>query len=118
MVSQKFGLLNPITADNDYSWQPDAWTRLPWLGLLALAGALLCPCAAVAVLKVCDGQRIDEWRVQPTTVYLAILSALTNAFLRVAFAEGATITRWTKALRITSIRNLHSMEYPYVAMAF
>lgn len=106
MVSQKSRSHRPAVTDHCYPWQPGAWARLPRLGLLALSGALLCAYGAAAVLKLCDGQSIDDWPIQPP-VYLAFLSAFTNAFLRFAFAEGVTISWWTKALRTSSIRNLH-----------
>ncbi|KAL9632908.1 MAG: hypothetical protein Q9204_003612 [Flavoplaca sp. TL-2023a] len=79
-------------------WQPGLFRRAPWLGLGAMLGALLGILAAIIILKVSDGQPIQNWSVQPT-VYLAIATAATNIFLHYALIEAVAIFWWARALK-------------------
>ena len=93
------------------AWQPSRWKYIPWLGLSAWFGAILATAGAVAVLSSSNMKPTDEWpsktiQVQPT-VLLAILTAITNTFLRFAFSEGTTISWWKEAFKGGTIENLH-----------
>lgn len=94
------------------SWQPSFFRRAPWLGVIAMLGALIGVLAAIIVLYASNNKSIDDWTVQPT-VYLAISSAATNIFLHFAFTEAVTVAWWRRALqRDTTIADLHrSWEY-------
>ncbi|EON62506.1 hypothetical protein W97_01729 [Coniosporium apollinis CBS 100218] len=91
---------------NTQPWEPGVLTRTPWSGLAALLGAVVCACLTVAVLAVSDGQPVVDWSIRPP-VYLAILSALTNALLRFAFSKGVTIAWWTESLHGGTVESLH-----------
>lgn len=89
------------------TWQPSFFRRAPWLGLIAMLGALIGVLAANIVLYASNNQSIDDWTVQPT-VYLAIASAATNIFLQFALTEAVTVAWWRRALqRDTTIADLH-----------
>ncbi|KAK7428844.1 hypothetical protein QQZ08_004614 [Neonectria magnoliae] len=89
-------------------WQPGFWKRFPVRGLgmwlLALVGTL----AAVLILIYSDGVPVDHWdeQIQPT-VWLALTSALTGAFLACAFAEAGAISYWRAAGRPTTLQAVY-----------
>ncbi|KAF5260234.1 hypothetical protein FOXYS1_9137 [Fusarium oxysporum] len=79
-------------------WLPGFWIRFPYRGLGMWLLALLGTIAAVMILVYSDGVPVDHWdeRIQPT-VWLALTSALSGAFLACAFTEGAAISYWRAA---------------------
>ncbi|KAE9376429.1 hypothetical protein N431DRAFT_330742 [Stipitochalara longipes BDJ] len=88
-------------------WKPGAWARLPWSAFAALAGAIGGVVGSVAVLVVSNGKPIADWHFQPT-VYLSIISTITNLMVHYALTQGATIAWWTRALKPdTKISHLH-----------
>ncbi|KAI9887435.1 MAG: hypothetical protein M1823_000772 [Watsoniomyces obsoletus] len=88
-------------------WRPGVWTRIPWLGFLALIGVLLGISASIVVLVISNGDPITAWKVQPT-VYLAIASTITNVLLHFALTEGVTIAWWTQAMKPgITVNDLH-----------
>ena len=88
-------------------WKPGVFAKLPWAGFAALVGALGGVAGSVAVLVASNGKPITEWRFQPT-VYLSIISTLTNLMVHYAFAEGVKIAWWARALKPdTKILHLH-----------
>jgi len=91
-----------------HPWQPGFFKQLPWLGLLALVGTVLCTFAAVAVLVVSNGRPIDSWSatLQPT-VYLSIFTALANILLTYALYQGIVISFWRKAGQGATLLELH-----------
>ena len=101
-------------AVNSYGhpWEPGFFRRAPWLGLIAMLGALIGVLAACSVLFYSNDKPIDTWSVQPT-VYLAIASAATSIFLHFALSEAVTVAWWTRALQPkTTIADLHrNWEY-------
>ena len=93
------------------SWEPGFWRNFPWLGFLAIAGAIGCGIAAAIVIAVSDGIPNDSWVVggyalQPA-VLLSIFATVANAMLAYAFAQGLTIAWWSKALRGCTLGELH-----------
>jgi hypothetical protein len=109
MVAQYSPIFNPNPKPQ--AWRPNPWKYIPWLGLSAWFGAILATAGAVAVLSSSNMKPTDEWpsktiQFQPT-VLLAILTAITNTFLRFAFSEGTTITWRKEAFRGGTIENLH-----------
>ncbi|KAF4995749.1 hypothetical protein FDECE_12698 [Fusarium decemcellulare] len=91
-------------------WQPGFWKRFPVRGLAAWFMSLLGTIAAVFILWYSNGVPVDHWdkHIQPT-VWLALTSALTGAFLACAFAEGAAISYWRAAGRPTTLQQLHAV---------
>ena len=99
-----YDLVNPQGGN---PWRTSVLRRLPWLGLAAFFGVLLCMAAAVAILMESDGQPTDSWSVQPT-VYLAIASALANILLHFALAEAVNIAWWRQTTQQgVKIADLH-----------
>lgn len=88
-------------------WKPGAFARLPWTGFAALGGAVGGIVGSVAVLVVSNGKPITDWRFQPT-VYLSIISTLTNIMVHYALTQGVTVAWWALALKPdTRISHLH-----------
>ncbi|OCL06727.1 hypothetical protein AOQ84DRAFT_355343 [Glonium stellatum] len=90
-----------------HPWRTGFWRRFPWLGILALFGAVLCAAAMVGILVASDNKPVDHWNIQPT-VYLSIASTAANILLQFALTEGTTIFWWVRALQgETTVKNLH-----------
>ena len=70
----------------------------PILGVGALLLALTGTLANFAVLKASDGDPTASWTYQPT-VYLAILTAVSNKALAFAMIQGCIVTWWEKLHR-------------------
>lgn len=87
------------------SWRPSVLSARPLLGLVALAITIACLFAALAVLLISRGQPQAEWYFQPT-VYLAIVTALSNASLAWALSLAAPVAFWYRALRGSTIQDL------------
>lgn len=79
-------------------WLPGFWKRFPYRGLGMWLLALIGTVAAILILVYSDGVPVSNWdeHIQPT-VWLALTSALSGAFLAVAFTEGAAISYWRAA---------------------
>ena len=88
-------------------WIPSILRLGPLVGLLALSFSALQVFASYAVLKGSDGDAVENWKYQPT-VYLAILTAISNKALAFAMVQGTVITFWLRALRGTTLVQLHS----------
>lgn len=89
------------------SWHPGGFARLPWVAFAALLGAISGIAGSIAVLIVSDGVPITNWYFQPT-VYLSILSTITNIMVHYALTQGVTAAWWIKALKSdTRVSDLH-----------
>ncbi|KAH8822087.1 hypothetical protein F5884DRAFT_769927 [Xylogone sp. PMI_703] len=97
---------NPLQKEEGDEWSPGVWKQFPCQGVLALFGCVACIAASIAVLVVSDGQPTSSWTLSPT-VYLAFLMAGTNMLARLAFNKGVTIAWWYKALRGSTVKDLH-----------
>ncbi|KAH7183321.1 uncharacterized protein B0J16DRAFT_163597 [Fusarium flagelliforme] len=91
-------------------WLPGFWTRFPYRGLSMWLLALIGTMSAVLILKYSDGVPVDHWdkNMQPT-VWLALTSALSGAFLAVAFTEGAAISYWRTAGKPVTLQQLQAV---------
>ncbi|KAK7397895.1 hypothetical protein QQX98_012730 [Neonectria punicea] len=91
-------------------WQPGFWKRFPVRGLGMWLLALVGTVAAVLILIYSDGVPVDHWdkQIQPT-VWLALTSALTGAFLACAFAEAGAISYWRAAGKPTTLEQLQAV---------
>ncbi|RYC83634.1 hypothetical protein BFJ63_vAg13472 [Fusarium oxysporum f. sp. narcissi] len=91
-------------------WLPGFWIRFPYRGLGMWLLALLGTIAAVMILVYSDGVPVDHWdeRIQPT-VWLALTSALSGAFLACAFTEGAAISYWRAAGKPVTLQQLQAV---------
>lgn len=87
-------------------WLPGFWIQFPWRVILPIVGCLLCLSGSIAILVRSDGQPVDHWSISPT-VYLALLTTITNMLLRYAFKEGVAISWWYKAVRGGTVQDLH-----------
>ncbi|KAE9378619.1 hypothetical protein N431DRAFT_450566 [Stipitochalara longipes BDJ] len=88
-------------------WQPGALLRLPWGGFAALLGAIGGVASSIVVLILSNGDPITRWSFQPT-VYLSIISTLTNIMIHYALSQGITTAWWNRALKTnTKIADLH-----------
>jgi len=80
--------------------------RIPWLALASLLFVLACMGASVATIVISDNQTVASWTIQPA-VLLAILAALSNVALGIAFSEAVVVTWWTSATNGASLEELH-----------
>jgi hypothetical protein len=80
--------------------------RIPWLALASLLFVLACMGASVATIVISDHQTVASWTIQPA-VLLAILAALSNVALGIAFSEAVVVTWWTSATNGASLEELH-----------
>ena len=85
---------------------PGFWVQFPWRVILPIVGCLVCLSGSIAILVRSDGQPVEHWSLSPT-VYLALLTTITNMLLRYAFKEGAAISWWYKAFRGGTVQDLH-----------
>lgn len=98
---------NPVVANDRIPWRASLWLRLPWLGFGALLGVLVGIAAAVTVLVKSDERPVKSWSLQPT-VYLAIITAITNILLHFALTEGVNVAWWKRATdENTEVADLH-----------
>ncbi|KAF4960057.1 hypothetical protein FSARC_10552 [Fusarium sarcochroum] len=91
-------------------WLPGFWKRFPYRGLGMWVLALLGTVAAILILVFSDGVPVDHWdeHIQPT-VWLALTSALSGAFLACAFTEGAAISYWRAAGKPVTLQQLQAV---------
>ncbi|KAJ9614090.1 hypothetical protein H2200_002226 [Cladophialophora chaetospira] len=93
--------------DGQRPWTPGLVSRMPWLGMGAIVGALASLAASAAILICSDGKPISTWSFQPST-YIAITSTLANLCLLYALKEGANIAWWRRAMqKDTTLGDLH-----------
>lgn len=90
----------------DNPWKPSFKRTGPILGLTALGFILLSIPASALVLALSNGKPVDQWKVQPS-VYISVLTGIGNKALGFATIQGAIITWWVKALKGTTLANLH-----------
>ncbi|KAK4445146.1 hypothetical protein QBC34DRAFT_473034 [Podospora aff. communis PSN243] len=89
------------------TWITGAWKRLPWLSLLSGLCTVACAVACIIVLRASDGANTEEWTVTPS-VLVSIFTALGNASLRFALAEGFQMAWWRRATdKPRTISRLH-----------
>jgi hypothetical protein len=80
--------------------------RILWLAVVSLLAVLLCMGVSIAIIVISDDQTIASWIVQPA-VQLAILAALSNVALAIAFSEAVVSTWWASAENGASLEELH-----------
>ncbi|KAF5025504.1 hypothetical protein F66182_2409 [Fusarium sp. NRRL 66182] len=91
-------------------WLPGFWKRLPYRGIGMWLLALIGTVAAALILVYSDGVPVKHWdeNIQPT-VWLALTSALSGAFLACAFSEGAAISYWRAAGKPVTLQQLQAV---------
>ncbi|KAK3054603.1 hypothetical protein LTR09_004332 [Extremus antarcticus] len=62
--------------------------------------------ASYGILRASHGDPVTSWKYQPS-VYLAILTAMSNKTLAFACVQGTVVTFWLHALRGTTLGDLH-----------
>lgn len=97
---------NLVDLPQAHTWQPGVLKRLPWMSFFALLAAVLCVFAAGLILHLSNGKSNLDWHVAPT-IWLAIISAMANALIRYAQAEGVNISWWARSLRGAPLAKLH-----------
>ena len=87
-------------------WAPSLIRAGPLFGLAALLFAILQMIASYAILQASHHDAVANWKYQPT-VYLAILTAISNKALAFAVLQGAVITWWLKGIKGTTLAAMH-----------
>jgi hypothetical protein len=106
--------INTISLDNeerafgDPQWKTGLKARFPWTGFIALFTIILCANSSLIVLLVSDGRRQEPWakKIGPS-VWLSAFNGIANICFGVAIANGVAITWWRKALKGSTIKELH-----------
>lgn len=92
------------------AWKPGDLSAAPLMGLAALVGGMACGLGTIFVLAASDGKSttwpMEERPISPA-VMLAVLTAVANVLLSLAFSEGCTIAWWVKMLQGGNIRDCH-----------
>lgn len=88
------------------SWKCSLLRPGPLGGLSALGLAVLHVFATYLILLFSDGEPTDTWRYQPS-VYLAILTSISNKAIAFAALQGTVATFWRHALQGTTMGQLH-----------
>lgn len=88
------------------SWTPSLLRIGPLCGLLALSFAFAQIFASYAVLATSHGAEVIHWKYQPT-VYLAVLTAISNKALAFAVVQGTVITLWLNLVKGTTLGQVH-----------
>ena len=97
-------------------WRPSVLRVLPLMGLASLTFTGLQIIASYAVLAASNGDEVQTWKYQPT-VYLAILTAISNKTLAFAAVQGAVVTFWLRVLRGTTLGQMHR-DWSYAAYVY
>ncbi|KAL9064806.1 MAG: hypothetical protein Q9157_007700 [Trypethelium eluteriae] len=93
------------------SWKFGFSSHMPILELLAVMSSLLLAALSAFILVYSRGKPIDTWNPTPA-VYLSIISTVFNNIMRYAVAKGLVISWWNRALRGTTLKDLHlTREY-------
>lgn len=106
------GLIRPLLRLKE-RWlprYPNTWTPtfLQLRPLAAIAGLIIAVLGLVAsliILTASDGRPTESWLIQPT-VYLAIVTAIANSALALAFHQAAPVSWWYNASRGRTVRTL------------
>lgn len=119
VTEQELSMSQPGTSATELEkWQPGFWKRFPWLGAGAILSVLLITTTQIIILIASNGKAASQWTrpVIPNgyakwpapNVILAILNSLASISFTVAVGQGIAIAWWRKALKGTSIRELHN----------
>ena len=86
-------------------WRPSL-AHLPITGIGALILVLACAAGCVIVVTISNEKPLKAWNVQPA-VLLALFSAIANTALAFALTQGVALSWWNKALKGSTVRELH-----------
>ncbi|KAJ9602543.1 hypothetical protein H2200_013086 [Cladophialophora chaetospira] len=107
-------------------WHTGVWARFPWTGSMSLLTVVACAAGALVVLLLSDGQPQERWQrattlhskyadihleCPPPSVLLAIINAVANVCLLAAAGQGFAIYWWRRAVRGTTVKQLHQQWY-------
>ncbi|KAE9965356.1 hypothetical protein BLS_007692 [Venturia inaequalis] len=108
---------------NSIHWQPGVKARFPWIGLIAILAMLTCIAFSVVILVTSDKKVSEQWPIvikwkwisrkwkktaQLTpSVALAVTNTVSNLALAIAIGQGVAITWWRKALKGSTVEDLH-----------
>ncbi|VUC30229.1 unnamed protein product [Clonostachys rosea] len=101
-----------VEADSaEDTYRPRFFKSVPWAGLFGLVVNVLTTVAIVIILVMAEGKATEAWPTESApiqlSVILAILIALGNAALTLAFREGAALTWWLKMLKGGNLNDSH-----------
>jgi hypothetical protein len=92
-------------------WKPSVFESVPWTGLVALVLSITSTVGIVVALHSASGKAVDSWPTEDRpiqlTVLLAILIAIANVGLGVAFREGRTLTWWIRMSKGATLEECH-----------
>ncbi|KAF4453294.1 hypothetical protein F53441_4024 [Fusarium austroafricanum] len=102
----------PVSPHNsNEQWKPSLLRSIPWSGIAGIIIAILSGVGSIIALYSANGEVVDSWpskdRPIQLAVILAILTAVGNVGLGVAFNEGATLTWWVSMSQGATLGESH-----------
>lgn len=102
---------NEVSHDNSIYWKPGWRNQFPWIGLAGFIIIVISTAMAVAILGLSHEKRVDDWPskswpIQPN-VLLNIANQMQNLGLLTMIGQGLAIAWWRKAMKGTSLQELH-----------
>lgn len=94
--------------DTVSKWLPGYWHRFPYVGAFSLLCIAALACIGLGVLIGSDGASTTRWpqRIAPNVI-LALVTAISNLCLTVAVGEGVAIAWWRRAMKGSTVAELH-----------
>lgn len=90
---------------DQHTWSPRKLQIRPLVGIVAIWGVIGCVLASLTVLLLSAGQATADWWLSPSTA-LAIITAVANSAITLAYMEAVPISWWYSMTRGRSIRAL------------
>lgn len=104
-----YQLITPYPSNQH--WKPSFFKSIPWSGLAGIVVAIVSAAGIIAALSSASGKEVDSWPTQDRpiqlAVALAVLIAIANIGLGVAFHEGRALTWWIKMSQGATLAESH-----------
>ncbi len=100
-----------VDHDDGIDWNPGFKNQFPWIGFAGFVTIILATLAAVTILSQSNGKQVARWPMKRFTtqpnVLLNIANQVQNLGLITLIAQGLAIAWWRKALKGSSLGQLH-----------
>ncbi|KAI8719753.1 hypothetical protein NCS52_00756900 [Fusarium sp. LHS14.1] len=91
--------------------KPNCFNSIPWSGLGGIVLAIVSAAGIIAALSSASGKEVDSWPTQDRqiqlAVALAVLIAIANIGLAIAYHEGTALTWWIKMSQGATLAESH-----------
>lgn len=94
--------------EHQQTWRPGFWHQFPTTGIGALVGIIICSVCAVVIIATSNGKAKSEWKLHAApNVLVNIFSAVASVLVTMAVGQGIAISWWRRAMRGTTVQDLH-----------